>query len=220
MKNLYNVDQIQKEAVKHRNKQEEADNVILEEAAKIEQMNYQKAKQARQNLEKAIDTQKETTQTIRAQGEKIFKAKQSAVRAHQNAIAANDLAVELHENRSAWAFNCGCLTGIKQWCARERNPTDIDALLNKNQEEISSTEEVSVEEYNPNGEEYVKGEHQTNAELNKILHGLKRINKEADVQTKLATQQKSDLESIAQANEYTQRQVEKTNQRLNKDLQE
>lgn len=218
MKDIYDVNQIQKEAETKRTEQEDADKQILEEAEKIEEMNYQKAKQARMNLEAAADKQKQTTQTMRGQGEKINTAKSSAARTNKNARAANDLAVELHENRNAWGLRCGCLTGLKKWCSREGGEEDATKglAIKASQDEV---EEFSSEVSQVEGDEYVKGQNKTDQELKGILHGLKKINSEADTQEKLANQQKTDLEAISKANEYTKRQVEKTDKRLNKDLE-
>ncbi|KAL6122379.1 hypothetical protein NUSPORA_00620 [Nucleospora cyclopteri] len=219
MKNLYDTKQIQEQAQEKRKEQEQADQQIISEAKRIEEQNYQKSKQARMKLEKAADKQKQTTQTMRTQGEKISNARENALKVNKNAHQAQDLAIELHENRDAWGFNCPCLTGFKKWCAKDsteekamKNLRKGRKLTEKDEEEISS----DIEE--PTGEEYVEGANKTDAELNKILHGLKKINKEANTQTTMANKQKTDLEDISKANEYTEREVKKTSKNLQSDL--
>ncbi|OQS54196.1 hypothetical protein EHP00_839 [Ecytonucleospora hepatopenaei] len=220
MKNIYDAEQIQKEAKKKRDEQEQADATILEEAERIEQQNYQKAKQARLELERAADTQQQTTQTMRAQGEKIGMAKTSAEKVNRNAKAANDLAIELEDNRSAFSCNFGCITGIKKWCSRDAGEEEAVKGLKMNRSgAVPETKQIEENEYVPEGEEYIKGQHNTDKEMSKILHNLKKINAEADTQDKLAKQQKTDLEDIQRANAYTQKQVEKTDKRLNDELQ-
>ncbi|ORD94233.1 hypothetical protein ECANGB1_994 [Enterospora canceri] len=221
MKDLYDTGQIQKESQKKRQSQEDADKHIMQEAEKIEEQNLQKAKQARMKLEEAAETQKGTTQTMRAQGEKIIDAKKSASKTHKNAKAANDLAIDLHENRNAWAINCGCITSIKKWCSREGGEEEAMSGLKRNRGgTVKDNDEESSEVIEVEGEEYVKGANKTDTEMKKILHGLKKINKEADVQTKVAGKQKTDLEDISKANEYTKKEVDATNKRLEKDLEE
>lgn len=219
MKDLYDTNQIQKQAEKKRTEQEEADATILQEAERIEEMNFQKSKQARMELERAADTQKQTTETMRAQGEKIGAAKNSARRLNKNAGAANDLAIELEDNRSAFSCNFGCLTGIRKWCSREGGEKEAVQGLDMNRgDAVPETKEIVEEEYDDSGKEYIKGQHKTDKEMSKILHNLKKINAEASTQDQLAKQQKTDLEDIQRANDYTERQVRKTDQRLNKEL--
>ena len=219
MKDLYDTKEIQSQAQKKRDEQAEADATILHEAERIEELNYQKAKQARMNLEQAADTQKQTTQTMRAQGEKIGQAKTSAERVNANARAANDLAIELEDNRSA--FSCcsfSCFTNIRKWCSREKGEDEALRGLKMNRSgSVPETREVKEEVFEE-GAEYVKGQNKTDNEMTKILNNLKKINAEADTQNDLAKQQKTDLEDIQRANEYTERQVTKTDQRLNKEL--
>lgn len=230
MKNPYDIDQAQQHKQKQKTQenssslQEEVDQEIKKEAERVEAVNHKKAKEARMKLEKSAQTQKGTTDEMRRQGEKITSAKKSALKVHSNADEANKLADNIEKESHMFNFGVPFLGRIKKWWARDKNEErEIEKIGNEDKDEGNDKEESGYEseEYKDvenEGSEYIAGQHKTDAELYKILHSVKKINKEAESQSKLAKKQTVDLQDINKVNEYSKKKVDKADENLKKGL--
>lgn len=226
MKDPYTIDQALKQKTKSKEGstlQDEIDQEIVKEAERTEEMNYKKAKAARMRLEKSAEVQKGTTEEMKRQGEKITHAKKSALKVHKNAEDASQLADSIE--RESHMFNIGVpfLGRIKKWWSKDKKEEkEIEAVQNSvNAEDADPEKGASEESETPReqtGEEYIPGQHKTDSELFKILHSVKKINKEASVQSKEASKQKVDLYDINKINEYSKKKVDKTDYKLKKGM--
>lgn len=222
MKDPYNVEQAQK-TKESSSLQDEVDEEIKKEAQRTEAQNYKKAKDARMKLEKSAQTQKETTDEMRRQGETIHKAKGAAINVHDNAGKAEELADSIEKESHMFNFGIPFKAQIKKWWNKNRREASDVENIKKREQEAAPTEGEAAEEVASNieeedGEEYVPGQKKTDSELHKILHSVKSIKKEATVQKNEASKQKVDLQDINKLNEYSKKKVDKTDEQLRKGL--
>lgn len=229
MKDPYSVEQALQQKTKPREKQndtasmqDEIDQEIIREAERTEARNYKKAKAARMKLEKAAETQKGTTTEMKVQGEKIGAAKKAALHVHKNAEQADKLADKIEEESHMFNFSLPFVGRIKNWWSRnkkeEREIGEMEASAAADEGEAEVEADEGYESEEGAAEEYVPGQRKTDKELKKILHNVRRINKEASVQSKMASKQEVDLKDINKVNEYSKKKVDKTDFKLKKGL--
>lgn len=233
MKIQYSVDKALKQKTAKKKKQsedrnimqEEIDQNILEAAEQMEAENYKKAKAGRLKLEYAADLQKHTTDEMRSQGEKIVHAKASALNVHKGASNADKLAETIEKESHLFNFGIPFWGGIKRWWNKNRvEENDIESMQ-QSMEATDAEAKEGMEGYGSNeneahsGEqEYIPGQHKTDAELRKILQTVKGINKEASIQSQMAEKQKTDLQDINKINEYSKKKVDKVDFKLKKGM--
>lgn len=231
MKDIYNVESAQESKKKkqasaqsQQSLQGEVDQEIEKHAQRLEEQNYKKAKGARMKLEKAAQQHKGTTHEMRRQGEKIKTAKKSAVKVHENAGEAGQLAEDIEKEGHMFNVGVPFWGRIKKWWKRdrteEREVSDIKKGTDTPQSEYEedAPAEASEEEFSSQEEEYIPGQKKTDSELRKILKGLKGVKKDTRAQSGLMHKQKSDLQEIKKVNEYSKKKVDKADEELKKGL--
>jgi len=214
----------QQEQEKKAKTEDDVDKEILEEAEKIEKMNYRKSKDARKLLERSAKQQKETTNEMQMQGEKIGKAKKTALKVHSHAGEAEELADKLDKESHFFSFRLPFAASISKWWNKDskeesnieriKKNAEMDEGIYPDRDESESFESESTDEEN----EYIKGQGKTDKEMKRILKNVKQINKEAGTQKRLSEKQRLDLNDIKKVNEYTKKRVDKTDKELKKGL--
>lgn len=236
MPNRYSVnraqEELQQQQKKQRSKQEQADAAIQEEVARIERQNYQEAKQARLKLEQSALTQKEATDEMRRQGEKIHKTRRAALKVHDNADEAEELAESIERESHMFKVSPGWWGSVKKWWKKDsREEGDVNRVRQAIEEERGAAPEDDQEEAavantsdeealsEPSGEEeYIQGQRRTDSELRKILKVTQKIRREAEAQSTIAKKQTTNLKDINELNEYSKKKVDKTDSELKKGL--
>lgn len=224
MKNPYNLERAQKKKEQEQVQlEQEMGDEIMDEAAKLEQKNYEKTRAARKRLEKSAQKQQKTTDEIRRQGRTIRKSKGAALNVHENVGKAEGLAEDIEKESHLFSFGVPFWGSIKKWWNKDRAEiNEVDRVKGEMEEYDSGDEPANEipEEYEEKeeGEEYVPGQKKTDKELNKILHTVRNINSEAKAQSEMAKKQKTDLKDINRLNEYSKKKTDKTDAELKKGL--
>lgn len=184
------------------------------EAVEIEKGSYNKTKAARLKLEKAAEKQKGTTNEMRMANENLEEAKKAGIKTYSHAKKARMQATELSNEQNAFNPLAGAQTKVSKWMDKDAQADeDINRIANRTKDD-NDLEDNNNEEVNVFKGGSFKEEKQTNQELNKILNVVKGIEKETSVQKNEGQKQKTNLEDILKTAEYSKKETEFANEKL------
>lgn len=217
MGDLYNLEDVKKKTKKSE-VAEELDKKIEQRAEGIERESREKAKAARLKLEKAEEMQKNTTDTVRRQNEKLENARQNAFSVYEHAGEAEKQAVTIDKEASAFDPLAAAKIKYVNWANQDQQADeDVERMKNRTFESKEPQEVSETGSFKQDGE-YVKGEKETNKELFKILKSVKSIARETDIQTKEGQTQETKLKDILKTSDYAGKKIKKADDRLKDNL--
>ncbi|AFM97842.1 DUF5089 domain-containing protein [Encephalitozoon hellem] len=189
---------------------------VIEEAERIEEQNYERAKGVRMQLDESALKQKATTEELMRQGETLENARKAAIGINANARRGSDITEDIEREGRVFSCELPCVRAIKRWFRGNRG--NIDDIVNKKQgEEVEEGEYVPQHvEFEEEGEEYIKGQNKTDREMVGVLNTVRQIRAEADKQNKEAVRHKSIVNDISMINERSSKVIKETDQELKK----
>lgn len=211
MKDVYVLEQ----ATKSKQSQE-VDESVGESAATIENENYLKAREARLKLERAIVLQKQITDELERQGEKIGKIKESSINLYRNASASQDVSVKIKDESSIFPSLGSLFKGVKRWWNTDwKMQREVQQIENKQRKKAES-EGVVEASFQPLQTEHIPGENRTEAELTAILGSIRKLSSEGKNQAEMVKAQTEDIMDIKKVSEYSKRIIDETEKSLRK----
>jgi hypothetical protein len=216
MANVYSLEQAQKS----KKEESQVSQEMTEEARRIEQQNYERAKGMRKKLDKSSLEQKATTAELKRQGETLKGARSTAVGLNVGAKRGEKLAEDIE--REGHIFTCwvpciSCIEAIKNWFKKDTG--NIDDVINKEEPEPveeEPEEEPKPVEFDENQEEYIEGQNKTDKEMLGVLSTVRSVRKEADRQYNEISRQKSTVKDISTITERSGKVIKKTDEELQK----
>ncbi|ADM11088.1 uncharacterized protein Eint_020900 [Encephalitozoon intestinalis ATCC 50506] len=187
---------------------------VIEEAERIEEQNYERAKGVRMQLDESALKQKATTEELMRQGETLENAKRAAVGINVNARRGSEITEDIEREGRVFSCELPCVRAIKRWFRRDRG--GIDDIVNRGQEEENDVEQAPKHVEFEEGEEYIKGQNKTDREMVGVLNTVRQIRVEADKQNKEAARHKSIVNDISMINERSSKVIRETDKELKK----
>lgn len=218
MDDPYNIEDIDQQ---NKPKIEQEIDEEAKKAEEIERGTHQKTKLARKKLEKAEQKQKLTTDEMRRQNEKLEEARQSAFKTYENAEEANRKVTELEKERSGLGMFASARAKISNWAGGDAAARrDVEEMKGRTFEDGSSEAQPASTKIEEKGKvnEGVKGEKETNEELERILKTVKNINKETEIQSKEGKKEETRLKDIMKTTKYAEDPAKKATEKLEKDV--
>ena len=209
MGDLYDISKAQKKKVVQ---EEDQDNSILKEAKRIEEENYEQAKDIRMQLGQAAIEQKQASDEFRRQGEVLDNAKKSAINVHKEAKKGEELAEDIEREGSIFSCRFACFDRFCRWLKGDSGSQEVEEIESKKYD-YEEAPPVQEEEFHP-GEEFVPGQNNTDKELVGILNTVKGIKQEAELQSREAAKQKSTIKDINRVTEQSEKVIKKTDEHL------
>ncbi|AFN82561.1 hypothetical protein EROM_020860 [Encephalitozoon romaleae SJ-2008] len=187
---------------------------VIEEAERVEDQNYERAKGVRMQLDETALKQKATTEELMRQGETLENARKAAIGINTNARRGSDITEDIEREGRVFSCELPCVRAIKRWFRGDRG--NIDDIVSKKQEEEGEREYVPEHVEFEEGEEYIKGQNKTDREMVGVLNTVRQIRAEADKQNKEAVRHKSIVNDISMINERSSKVIKETDQELKK----
>lgn len=201
-------------AVKSKKKDGVAEDVV-EEAERIEEQNYERAKGVRMQLDESVLKQKSTTEELMRQGETLESARKAAIGVNVNARRGAEITEDIEREGRIFSCELPCIRSIKRWFRRDRG--NIDDIINRERGERSETTEVAGPvTFESDREEYVKGQNKTDKEMVGVLNAVRQIRKEADKQNKETGRHETIVKDISAINERSEKVIKETDRELKK----
>lgn len=199
----------------------------LEEAVKLEQESCLVAKQARLRLEKALETQDQTTEELKRQGEIIIGVKKASINILENSQKSNETQFKIKQESSILPSLDPYINKIKRWWNRNTKMTKTVDEIKSGIEKIEQNKETleienfqppkdKNQNYEPTQTELVHGENDTNKELHQIFNSLTKMNRNAKNQIEILKEQKGDLKDVSALGEFSSLIIEDTEKQMNK----
>lgn len=210
MKNIYVLEQ----ASKPKPPQDEQDESPAGNAVAVENVNYLKSKEARLKLEKAIVLQKQITDELEKQGEKISKIKESSINLYRYADASQDVSVKIEDESSIFPSLGSVFKGVRRWWnTNGRAQREVQQIEDKKGRKIEGVD--VVEAFSDTlQEEYIPGENKTEKELAAILNSIRKVSSEGKNQLEMVEAQIEDISDIKRVGEYSKRIIDETEKLL------
>lgn len=208
MADLYNI-----EKVTQKKKENKNDNSILEEAQRLEDENYEQAKDIRKQIGDAAVDQKQATEEMKRQGETLESARKSAINIHKEARKGEDLADDIDREGSIFSCRFACIEKFFKWFRRDSGDSTVKEIENKKEEEEYENTSIKEEEFH-SGDEFVPGQNKTDRELYGVLNIVEGIKAEAETQSREAQKQKSTIKDIGKVNEEAEKVIKRTDKHL------
>lgn len=209
--NIYSLDKALNK--KKETRQDVADDILLE-AEKVEEENYETAKDIRLQLGQAALEQKEASEEMRRQGETLDAAKKAAVGVHREARKGENLADDIEREGSIFSCRFACLDKLFGWFRRDPGDDKVEEIANKNNGVMEGPTNIEEEVFDENKNEFVPGQNKTDKELNAILNTVKGIRAEAESQGGEAERQKVVVKDISEVNEQAEKVIKRTDKHL------
>ncbi|KMV66613.1 hypothetical protein M970_020900 [Encephalitozoon cuniculi EcunIII-L] len=188
---------------------------VVEEAERIEEQNYERAKGVRMQLDESALKQKATTEELMRQGETLENAKKAAIGINTNARRGSELTEDIDREGRVFSCELPCVRTIKRWFRGNRG--NIDDIVDRNQDGGSESERMPERvEFEEDGEEYIKGQNKTDREMVGVLNAVRQIRAEADKQNKESARHKSIVNDISMINERSEKVIKDTDKELKK----
>lgn len=108
------------EQIEKPKKIKDVDSLEAEEAAKIEYENYLKVRDATMQLNKALETQEQTLNELKKQGETISQVKNTAIKVLENSKASCETEFQIKEESKIFPSFDNVLNRIKRWWNKDR----------------------------------------------------------------------------------------------------
>lgn len=213
--NIYSLD---KAMQKKKEKKQVVDDDVLLEAQKIEEENYDTAKDIRMQLGAAAVEQKQATEEVKRQGETLDAAKKAVVGVHREARKGEKLADDIEREGQIFCFRSACFGNLCSWFKSDSGDAKVEEILNKEGGVIDEPVPFEEERFDENQKEMVPGQNKTDKELNAILNAVRGIKTEAEVQGKEAERQKTVVKDISVVNEEAEKVIKRTDKHL-KDIE-
>jgi len=93
---------------------------VVEEAERIEEKNYERARNIRVQIDESALKQRATTEEMMRQGETLQNAKKSALEINRNAIRGAELTEDIEREGHVFSCELPCVRAIKRWLHRNR----------------------------------------------------------------------------------------------------
>ncbi|KAM0671451.1 hypothetical protein CWI42_020900 [Ordospora colligata] len=187
---------------------------VIEEAERIEEENYERARNIRVQIDESALKQRATTEEMLRQGETLENAKKSALEINRNAVRGAELTEDIEREGHMFSCELPCVRAIKRWLNRNRGDvSDVARTREVREVDEESRGTVMFEE---DGEEYVKGQNKTDKEMVGILNAVKQVNKEAKRQNREIERHKGIVDDISIINERSEKVIKDTDKELNK----
>ncbi|KAF9763607.1 hypothetical protein NGRA_1171 [Nosema granulosis] len=209
--NIYSLDKAINK--KKESKQDVADDILLE-AEKIEEENYETAKDIRIQLGGAALEQKEATEEMRRQGETLDAAKKAAIGVHREARKGEHLADDIEREGSLFSCRFACLEKLFSCFRRDPGDDRVEEIANKDVSVMEGPRDIEEEVFDESKNEFVPGQNKTDKELNAILNTVRGIRAEAESQGGEAERQKTVVKDISAVNEQSEKVIKRTDKHL------
>lgn len=206
MKDIYSLEQIQKS----KTPLEEMDDQTSNEVTEIESRNYLKAKDALSKIEKALSIQKNTTEELKLQGEKMKKIKEESINILRNAENASEVTHMIKQESSILPGIGTLIRGIKKWWKKDRRMKREVEVIKNRPERTVDIPAMDVEPFESLYEEQIEGENKTDEQLNKILNGIRKVRTEAMTQLEIVKNQEEDIGDIDKLGDFAKKIVDET----------
>jgi hypothetical protein len=209
MADLYNIEK----ATQKKKEPQQTNNSILEEAQRLEDENYEQAKDIRKQIGQAAIDQKQATEEMKRQGETLESARRSAINVHKEARRGEDLADDIDREGSIFSCRFACIEKFFKWFKRDQGDSTVKEIESRRELEKEDDIHVEEEEFHE-GDEFVPGQNKTDKELYGVLNTVRGIKAEAETQSREAQKQKSTIKDIGRVNEEAEKVIKRTDKHL------
>lgn len=187
-----------------------------DEAAAVENENYLKSREARLKLEKAIALQRQITDELEKQGEKIGKIKDSSIKLYKCADASQDVSAKIKDESSIFPSFMSLFKGVKRWWSTNRKMQKDVMRIESRKGRGTERDEVGDVSFELLETEFIPGENRTERELAAILGSIRKVSSEGRNQLELVKVQDEDISDIKRINEYSNSIIDETEKSLRK----
>lgn len=186
---------------------------VVEEAERIEEQNYERARNVRMQLDESALKQKATTEELMRQRETLESAKKAAVGVNLNARKGAELTKDIEREGKIFSCELPCVRSIKKWLRGNRG--GIDDIVNKEKEkEVENSNVLGHVTFESDEEEYIDGQNKTDREMTGVLNTVRQIRKEADKQNRETERHKTIVKDISIINENSEKIIKDTDKEL------
>lgn len=186
---------------------------VVEEAERVEEQNYERARDVRMQLDESALKQKETTEELMRQGETLDNARKAAIGINVNARRGAELTEDIEREGRVFSCELPCVRAIKRWFRGGRGNID-DVVNKKHEEEVGREPEGAPHVVFEDGEEYIKGQNKTDQEMVGVLNTVRQIRAEADKQNRETARHNSIVNDISVINERSEKVIKETDKEL------
>lgn len=206
MEDEYDVQQIQKK--KDKRTKDSVDMEIEQRVHALEDENYSLVSQARKRLHEGAVKQRQTTEELQRQGEKLKGVTGSAESVYQNVKKGRQITQDIQDEGRLFKFP-HVFRSIKNFFSGERRK---EAALDKDIKARKDTERKRVD----NDIHFEEDASDTDENMKLLLNDLQNMRQEADIQNKEIKKQKLDIKHITKLTKQSDHIMNKTSQELRK----
>lgn len=187
---------------------------VVEEAARIEEQNYERAQGIRIQLDDSSLRQRATGEELLRQGETLDSARDAAVGINYNARRGAELAEDIEREGRIFSCELPCVRSIKKWFRGNRG--NIEDIVDQESQGRAVDEQAQSVLFDEDQEEYVPGQNKTDKEMVGVLNAVRHIRVEADRQNRETHRQKTVVKEISLINDRSEKVIKETDKELKK----